>query len=316
MDNSTITPERIPVSQFLLWKDHPVKPIDGINIPNISIPPHLVSKKRATEANDTLPIRVRQLFNSLTADNIQQVKEQLRADVYAKAQNVEMLIEIADEILKNFVVSEQNIKNYMHLLNAIWNASVLIPGSTEKVVSRPIGFYFMRKCKDMIDDCISEANIKSLAEMDVDDSDEFDIYNRKRQTIINLIVTICCLYEQRNTTLIKLTAVQIYVVIKSMLDIYKKFQARMTELGNPYEEDCSDEDEYELLRKMCTLYAEQLYTFMIKEGPDFVKDTTPVFDQEINKDQILKHLVDRFKTEVMPTLTESYMIAKCESLEL
>lgn len=315
MDNSTITPERITVEQLLLWKDQPVKPIDGINIPNITIPQHLISKKRATEAVDTLPIKIRQLFNSLTADNVQAVKEQLRADVYAKAQNVEMLEEIADEILKNFVVSEQNIKNYMHLLNAIWNASVLIPGSSEKIVSRTIGFYFMNKCKDMIYDLISEKNIKSLAEMDQDDSDQLDLYNRNRQKIINLIITICCLYEQRNTTLIKLTAIQIYSVIKTILDTYNKNQLRMAELGNPYEADCSDEEEYEILRKMCTLYAEQLYTFMSREGKEFMKDTTPVKDKSMSGDQFMSNVVVRFKKEIIPTLTEAYLISKCDSID-
>ena len=308
MENRTITPERISVQYLLSLKNQKIKPIDGLNIPHITMPSHLVSKKRVTEAGDTLSINIRHLFNSLTAENIAKVKEQLRAVVYAKAQSVEMLGEIAEEILQNFIISEPNIKNFMHLLNAVWNASVLIPGS-EKNVSPTIGYFFINKCKDMIFNNIDEKYIKTLAEMDQDDTDQLDDYNRQRDKIINLIVTICSLYEQRNTTSIKLTAVQLYSVIKNILDIYKRNQERMTELGNPYEDNCTNEEEYEVLRKMCTLYAEQLYTFMSREGKEFVRDKTMI------RDQSLKDLVERFQKEIIPTLTEAYLISKCKSIE-
>lgn len=318
MAHHTITPDRISVEQLLSWRNSKVKPIDGINIPNITVPVHLVSKKRPTEAADNIIIKIRQLFNSLTADNVSEIREQLRVIVHAKAHKVKILEDIAVEILQNFIVSEQNIKNYMQLLNAIWNASVLISNdpADEKNASPPIGNFFLTNCRTLIFDLISKENIKRLAEMDLEDSVQLDLYNRERDKIINLIVTICCLYDQRKTVLIKLNANHVYSVIKHILDIYAKLNERMVELGNPYEEDCKDEEEYEILRKMCSLYAEQLYTFMYREGKEFIADKTVIKDRNTQTDQFMESLVERFKKEIVPTLSESYLVSKCQCLDV
>lgn len=318
MDNPAITSDRIPVEQLLSWKNHKVKPIDGINIPNITVPAILASKKRATEAADNVVINIRLLFNSITADNVTEIREQLREIVHAKAHKVEMLEEIASEILQNFIISDKNIKNYMQLLNAIWKASILLTNNNpnaEKTVSPSIGNYFLNNCKNLIFDLISRDNIKKLAEMDLEDSDQLDIYHRERDKIINLIITICCLYEQRTTALIKLSANHLYTVIKFILDTYQVLQKQMKDLGDPMTGDCQDEQEYETIRKMCSLYAEQIYTFMAREGKDFLEDKTVVKDKTLG-DQYMQNLVERFKKEVVPTLTEAFLISKCESLNI
>lgn len=313
MEDHTITPQRISIDYFLTVRNQKIKPIDGLNVPNITMPPHLVSKKRSTEAGDTLSINIRHLFNSLTDDNIVKVKNQLKEIVYAKAKTIEMLNEIAEEVLQNFLISDKYIKNYMQLLNGIWNAQLLVPNTNpvDKKVSPSIGNLFLAKCKDMIFLLISEKNIRRLAELDQDDPDQQDTYNREREKIINLIVTICSLYEQRNTPLIKLTALQLYFVMKHIIEYYNTNQMRMKELGNPYEEDCSNEGEYETCRKMCTLYAEQLYTFMFRQGKDFIQDSTVIKD---DKETTLQNLVERFKMEMVPTLTEAFLKSKCGDL--
>jgi len=311
--NTQISTAKISVQQLLALKDSKVQPIDGLSIPNITVPPHLISRKRTTEACDTLSINIRQLFNSLTVDNISKVKEQLR-NIIIKAQNIEMIEEIAQEILSNFVISEQNIKNYMHLLNSVSAACVLIPCKQETIgqntgsVSPTIGNCFLKKCRDMIFNSIQEANIRSIAELDQDDMDELDKYNRQREKINNLVTTICYLYEQRYTSNIKLTSMHLCPLLNTIMTSYKKNQDKMKEMGNPNIEDCTDENEYEILRKMCTLYAEQLYIFMNREAREFVKDA------EITKGQTLKNMIDRFKTEVIPTLTEEFIISKCDSI--
>ena len=312
MDTAIYTPKVISIARLLSYKNEKVKPIDGLNIPNITVPPHLVSKKRSTEAEDKLVINIRQLFNSLTSDNISLVKEQLRNIIIEKAKTSDMIGEIAEEILLNFLVSEQNIKNYMHLLNAISSVCLLLetaPGSSGKV-SPTIGNFFLNNCRNMIFDSITDAKIRSLAQLDQFDPDDLDKYTKEREKISNLIVTLCYLYDQRNTGNIKLTATQLYPVLTTILDNYNKLRKNMTQLGDPDDDECLDEDEYEILRKMCTIYAEQIYTFMVRSSKDYYEDKTVI------NGNTLENLVKRFKSEVIPTLTEAFLISKCEEMKL
>lgn len=314
MTQEEFNPRIIHIEEFLSWKDRPVKSIDGINIPNITIPSHLFSKKRATETSETLSISIRFLFNSLTAENVTEIKKNLREIVFAKAQTIDALKEVAEEILQNFIINETNIKNYMQLLNAVFNASILVAGTSEKPIT--IGNCFLNKCREKIFSLIEEKHVRNIADMDLDDNDQLDLYNREREKISNLIITICCLYEQRNSpSSIKLNSGSVYAVMKTIFDVYDKNQKQMAVLGNPYEGDCSDEDEYVILRKMCTLYAEQLYIFMEQQGKEFVKDQTIIKDRMVPGDHKLAVLVDRFKLSIIPTLTESYIISKCQSLK-
>jgi len=315
MDSNIITPKTISVEQLIALKKQniKVKPIDGLNIPNITVPVHLVSKKRQTEASDTLSINIRLLFNSLTSDNLAKIKEQLRNTIMEKAKSPELLEEVSQEILSNFLISENHIKNYMHLLNAVSSACVLIPPTdktvTTKSVSPTIAKYFLDKCKDLIFNSISETNVRKLAQMDQEDPDQLDVYNREREKIINLIITICCLYDQRDTVNIRIGAPQVYSLINVILNSYSGLQAKIKKLGNPYEGNCEDEEEYETCRKMCTLYAEQLYTFVSREAKSFMKETTQI------KNDTLANLIQRFNNEVVATLTEEYLISKCQMIE-
>jgi len=71
---------------------------------------------------------------------------------------------------------------------------------------------------------------------------------------------------------------------------------------------------------MCTLYAEQLYTFVLKEGKNFaddkaiIKDQVTVNNETVVKERQLIDFVNRFESEIVPTLTEAYLIAKCQQL--
>lgn len=308
LENFT-NPKKISVNQLIAWKNQMVKPIDGLNIPKIVVPPHLVSKKRPTEATDTLIINIRQLFNSLTTDNIPQVKQQLRDTIFEKVKSEKSIDEIAQEILSNFLISEVNIKNYMHLLNAISPTCVLITNKDSDDRSPTIGKLFVQKCGDLIFNCISMKNIRQLALLDQDDLDEFDKYNREREKIINLIITICYLYKQRNTPNIKLTAFHLIPLMKIILNNYQTLQNKMKELGNP-EEECTDEEEYEICNRMCSIYAEQLYQFIYQELDEFKDDPTTT-----NSGETLMTMVERFRMEVIPTLNQAHLISKCNDLK-
>lgn len=308
------TPNKISVNQLISWKNKSVKPIDGLLIPNITIPAHLLSKKRSTEVVDSLIINIRQLFNSLTTENILHVKQQLKDTIFEKAKTSQTIMDIANEILSNFLINEVNIKNYMHLLNAISPACILITNTDNndqsKNVSPTVGNMFLRNCGDLIYKYLHMDNIRTLALLNQDDIDEFDKYNREREKIINLIITIYCLYEQRHTPHIKLTAMQLIPLIRIILTNYQTLQNKMKELGNPYEEDCVDEEEYEVCNKMCAIYAEQIYEFINHGLAEFRKDTT-----KTEMEETLMTLVERFRTEVVATLNQAYLISKCNDLK-
>lgn len=310
---------KITVQSLLSLRNSKVRPIEGLVIPNITVPPHLESKKRIGEENSGISVNIRQLFNSLTAHNIPKCIEQL-LNIIIKAQTVEMIEEVAQEMLNNFIKSEQNIKNYIHLLNSVSSSCIFIPSKKDNTqshnsgvsgkqrISPTIGNCFLTKCRDMIFSFVDASNIRKLAEMDQDDVDELDEYNRRREQINNLITTICYLYEQRHSPNINLSSLQLYPLISGILAHYQNNLSKMKELGDPYE-DCSDEEEYEILRKMCILYAEQLCVFMTREAKNFAKD------KDIVRGQYMSHLIERFKSEVVPTLTEQYLVYKCQSIE-
>ena len=314
MDNRIYNPKNIAIDVLRSYRNRPVKPIDGFTvIANITVPEHLRGKKRPTESSDNLVINIRQLFSSLNRENLPQIKDQLRTVIVEKAKTSQMIEEVAEEILQDFIIEEKNIPNYMHLLNSISLACVLIPQSGNngtKNVSTTIGNFFLRKCKNMIFSLISEENIRRIAQLDPYDDNELDEYNREKDKIINLIVTICCLYDQRNTVNIKLTANHLHPLMTTILSSYLNNQEKMKLLGNPYDgEECANEEEYDILRRICSIYAEQLYTFISREAVDFCLDETVV------KDQTMKTLVETFRTQIVPTLTEEFLVSKCQAIK-
>lgn len=307
MESDIPRPKKISFKQLLSLRETRVTPIDISVIPGITIPAHLSTKKKIGEEN-TISIEIRKIFNRTTVDNILKAQKELIKIVKTNAQNIEALVDIAEEILQNFIIKEQNIKNYMHLLNAIHNATIV---ATDPMIEKPrtIGYYFTEKCRVMIFGCIDKNNIRMLAKLDLDDINQSDKYDREREKIINLIIIVCCLFDQRGTSLIRLSETPIYSVMFHILTSYRDAQNQMIELGNPYETDCSNEEEYEILTKMCTLYAEQLYVFLDKIGSQLAKNSS-------NKSLNMSELIDRFKSEVIPTLTEAFLKSKCESLKI
>lgn len=319
MNTQTFHPKQINVKQLMEWKLQSVKPINGINIPNLTIPPHLVSKKRLTEADDKLVINIRHLFNSLSSENIPIVKQQLHDIIVEKTNTNELIRDVAHEILLNFLVSDLNIKNFMHLLNAVSPICIVTDPSNpnSEKIPNTIGNNFLRECAHTIYESINEKKVRYLAELDQEDPNELDLYSKEREKIGNLIVTICFLYEQRDTPNIKIRAIQIYPIISSMFDTYNKNLAFMEKLGNPEEDSCEDDDEYEILRKMCSIYGEFMCLFMLRSGKDYMIDTTVIARKNNSASNIssgsntLADLVHYFKSVIVPSFTETYLIAKC-----
>lgn len=293
----------ISIQEFLNYMNQPVVPIEGLNIPNITVPAHLVSKKRETQASDTISVNIRFLFTSLTAENLPQVKEELHRVICEKVKNAKMLEEVAHEIVDNFVKRGQNIKNYMHLLNMVSRQCLTL---SDENTTQTIGYYFLEKCRDMITVFISEDNIKKLAQMDQYDDDDLDAFNREREKINNLITTICCLYEQRHTSNIKLTAYQLYPLINNhILEKHSKYLNLIKDLDE-------FDDDYQIYGKICNIYAEQIYVFLLNVGEDFLKDE-PIQVKE--KTYKMKDIVEKFKTNILPNITESFLVSICNNLK-
>ena len=305
------TSKTIPVEDFLTYMKCNTVPLEGLNIPNITVPPHLVSKKRPTEASDSIAVDIRYLFNSLTQDNLPEVKEELNKIISEKAKNAKMLEEVAIEILDNFIMKEENVKNCMHLLNTVSKQCRLIStqstdGTKNNQTTPTIGYYFLDKCYMMIMEVISEKQINELANLNQDDEDELDKYNRDREKINNLIATVCCLYEQRNTSNIKLTSYQLYPLINNnIIEKHAKYNSLLKDLTE-------DDQNYELYRKICNLYAEQVYIFLSCAGEDFLKEPSFIVK---DKTYFMKDLVERFKTEVIPVISEAFLSSNCKLLK-
>lgn len=209
---------------------------------------------------------------------------------------------IAEEILRNFIVDEKNINNYLQILNIISPTCFISKDSEKPSIS--VGNCFLGKLRTMIFDRISTENIRELAKLELDDMDQLDIYNKERTKINNLILTLCSLYDQRNTKFIKLSGNHIYSVINIIASRYEECINKMKELGDP-EEDCLDEDEYEILRKMSIIYAEHLYLIMNREASSFSRESFTKLVEFVNK----------FRNEIVTTIKVPWLLSKCDSIK-
>lgn len=321
-----IQPKTIPVEYFMEHRSDKVKPIQGLTIPNIIFPKEL-SNKRSTEVSDTLVNYVIRLRNTMTSENIPIIKEKLRESIMEKANSEEDLRDVAQVLLDTFLIGGTNISNCMHLLNAVYRAqfntskqndnAVEKTTSTTPVKIHSIGFFFLDKCRNKIFEYISADNIRKIASLNKDDVDELDEYHRQRDNIFNLIETVCYLYEQRKSDNIKLSARQLIPLMGQIYNSYMTASKRAKELGNPYEgEDCEDETEYEILSEMSSIYALLLCSFIKREYKEFMEDLEEVSivigGQKTNCQ--LKKIIELFKVDVIPTLTNDGVRTMCKDI--
>jgi hypothetical protein len=294
-------------------------PIPGqLPIPNITMID--ICKKNSVITD------MRKLFNTVTGKNINEIKETLHKTVteyivkLPKEKIEEGMNEIANEMLHNFIVSESNIDIYMQMLNKISNVVVILEHSDPKtgkpILSRPIKYYFLNNCKTLIFKYISEEHIRELSMKDQENEDELDFFNKEKAKICNLIITICHLYDQRNSNDIQLSAIPIYGIMSLILSKHASLITNMKQLGNPYEdEECTNELEYDYLNKMASMYAEQLIIFLDFEYESFMKDTTVIQEKTpsgTGPERKLKDLIEKFGKDVQPHVSEPHLKMKCE----
>ena len=308
-----IKPERIDRAFIFSRLDEICTPIlnGQISIPNIIIPKKL-AKKPIIESNvDEIILNVRMILNNVTSVNVSTFIGNLRSIILSGVTKQDELKNITEEIYLCLLISEENVKNGMILVNSIAKMCVIVDPDSEKLSSN-IGTFFLEKCREDIMNSINVDNMKILCNLNnVDDTTDLDEYNKKKTHIINLINVLCILYKQRHDSdNIRLGSAPIYSVINKIISAYKMILSKIEELGDPYSKDgCLDEELHEQLSKISTLYAEFIFTFMKKIGSELNKCT------DICDNKLMSELVTVFKEEIIPTITESYLIARCKNIE-
>ena len=315
MEKSEHRPRKISVAQILAYRARskieghkPYQPANFQKVPNITIPEAFVAKNDRLGNIDPIVAKIRELFNALTVDNINVIESQLKEAIRNIASNHHSADVIANEILANIVVSERNIVNYLRILNSIKEIKITCP--VTKTISNTIGNCFLNACRLMITEVTKLANVEKLANLDPYDEDDIDILNSEREKFHNLILTICELYSWRKKPgYINLTANHIYAPIHRIISSHGMVMKKMQELGDPEESECYDEERYEVYSRMCSLYTEQLYTFMNKSGADFIRDPTQTSSGKLDMH------VKTFRESIIPTIKQNWLLIKCNSID-
>jgi len=296
-----VKPNIITFETFVKYMSFDIEPIK-LNISNINIPENLLPQN--VEKKDIIK-SIRTLLNILTVDNMNQIKDSIRELIIGKISSIEKLTEIANELVLQFISSREHIGNYMNILNYIYNVKIL--KDENQKYSESIGNCFLKKCRELTLVYLEISKVESLADLDLTNNNDIDFFHKEKEKIISLIVVICHLYKQRNSNLIRVSAAQVIPLIRQIIDTYKKLQTEMNLLGDPYiVEECKDEERYFVLQRMCSLYAEYLYTFFDICLVEFNLD-----DSKINN-QTLKSLYEEFRKDIIPTLSEPFLIENCK----
>lgn len=299
---------------LMAHKSDKTVPIPGLAIPNINFPSEMKSQKIIN--NNTISEAIRPFFNSVTTTNIKEVCEKLRAIIMKKIKKPAELKEVASEILDHFMLNETGIPVYLEMINSVHDItmSIKVPNEdgTISETKKTINYYFIDECRIRIMIFVRErSTIQKLAELDLGDEDQLDKYNKEREKMLNLIITLCEIYKSRNTGGITISGKNLISCITFLLNNYNNTIKEHLSEKTKYENELLDkldkgeeiDDDYEMmqkldiLKKMSVLYAEQLYMFLLKGMPDLKKESD------------IKNIITRVKEEVVPTLEAGHLIA-------
>lgn len=307
----------------MLAGNPPLYPVN-MGLPNINIPNNLMPRRFGTNESQ-IKSKVRELLNTVTKDTINASTNKLRAIIdeeskeRGKNADVSMLKEIAQEFLDSFLVAGQRLNEYLHLLNSIHLIAIkesIIQDSKEKIISsKTIGAYIIDFIKEKYMIMVDENNIRTMAMRNMDDPDEQDIFFKDEEKIINIITLICALYNQRDTTFIRLNITHIIIVFNKLLGFHSNAMKLLSELD---EDD--DEEEYDIRRRMASIYEKMMYTVLKTYSADMLKDTGSLPRSDASGKVIdriyMKDLINKFKTEVVPKICESYLVTLVGKLSI
>lgn len=167
---------------------------------------------------------IRVFFNTVTPDNVDEIKVALRTRLSTYLLNFNGDIDnemknITQEILQNFIVGGHDIDIYMQILNHIHTIAIDLVGIL--VYSKTIGDYFISACRDLISLYISKEYIRTLAIKNLDNEDENDAYNKAMGKIFNLIIVICMLHSQYDSPNLGISSVSFGSLIQNIRYYYE-----------------------------------------------------------------------------------------------
>lgn len=306
---SVMERKKYTVSYLLDRINEPVEPIANLVIPNITIPPSLQGKRRTTQTIDSIETSIRILFNSVTTSNLDKIKESFFKLLVEKAQTPDLLIKVASEMFENFLINEASIPNYLELLNKVRVVAVSYDDKVtkEKKNSPTLGYFFLEKCRQVFFENIGLPKVQILASLNQDDVDELDQYNKEKEKMTNLSITICDLYNQRNDKdklclHIEQIGPCLNRIVTNYLTVLERYESMIDEETGFSKDEHMDENEINM--KMLIFYAEMIYIFLVKEcGSLCIEPKTKI-------------TLDLIKNKVVPSLMVDHLVAGFKKFNL
>lgn len=327
-----IRPNKIKLDQLLAFKDKPIEPMFGLNIPNTTDGPEFLMGSMPIK--ESIKDIIRGYINSITPANIDTVVSKVRNEIKQTTNSDEMIQMVAAEILESFLVSfkDTNKASYMKLLNNVARFCVEeeqpipIKKDSEKnpvlkstasqsknpvnPVNRAVGSYFINLCKDTIFESISPKTVRYFAELDLRDKEKAEEYNCGKARVNALILILCELYAQRKKNLLKLSASQLCPLLNIIVTTYITHHAKL--------KDISDPKEISIQNGMLTIYAELILRFLELQLNDFSKDGTQclIDCNDAKKGTFtFQNVLNTVKVQIAPTLTLGHLKARFATLK-
>ena len=328
--NVQYRPDKINGRVFLNLLENPNHTLFPINlgIPNLTIPNNMVPRQFGN-TESSIKLKVRELLNIVTKDSIIGTANKLRSVIdeetreRGKLANSSILKDIANEFLDTFLVSGKQLNEHLQLLNSIYMIAIKEPSTqvsdAKPILSKSIGGFITDLLKEKYMSLVSESNVKAMAMRDVDNPDEQDLYYREEDKLINIISLICAMYNQRNTKNISLHSTHIIIILNKLLTSHANIIKNLKNLENN-DDESENEEEYDIYRRMATIYEKCMYTVFKDYHKDMVNDKDPLVKKDVDGNIIqtvlLKDLINMFKKNVIPHICEMYLISLVKSLNI
>jgi hypothetical protein len=271
-----------------------------LNLPNVEIPSHMSKKIRKISAE----CAIRFVFNNVTTGTIESSKIELHKKITEYAGTPADMMEMAEEMLQNFMISEDNIDMFLPLIQHTHN----IKCPTD---SRSIGIIFLNKCGMTLSHMTSLDEVTKMASMDTDgDLDQTDKYNKICNKIACLIKTICLLYMRPDKKKLFVASPKLTGLVDIIITNCIHSSQLMDKIGDPYDldQECEDETEFFIQECVRSIYIDHLILFMEYSAKTLILDPT------VTDGKTPKQLLDKFHSEIVPMIKGSARLAKIKNI--